>query len=396
MLEKTNLNTIFLFALFGLFFVALVGVFYPFFYIILWASLLYILLNPLYRKIQKTISPTQKMYEFKRHALAAFFSIATFLILIGPLLLLTIKLVQQLLSVFKNIEAFLRTNPNFFSDSIIVKNIINFLKEIGFENDFNTKIESLNIRGFFLQTIQYYSNTLFLFSKHLLENTANFLFSILFVVFALYFFYLDGAYLFSLLIKAVPINPVHMDTLAKKFSETIRGLLSGYFLVAVYQGFMAFILMKIFGIGAALLFSVLLMFSSFIPLFGAALIWFPLGLVVIFSDSLLKGILFLLLSALFISFLDNFLRPFFLKDRIKVHPLLIFFAILGGLKIFGLNGLILGPLVVILFFAVLDMLVSLDDESLDIKKTSTSKRFISKNKKNQVETTEIEEKEENT
>jgi len=51
------------------------------------------------------------------------------------------------------------------------------------------------------------------------------------------------------------------------------------------------------------------------------------------------------------------LRPFFLKDRIKVHPLVIFFAILGGISVFGLNGLLLGPIIVILFFSVLDMIV---------------------------------------
>ena len=61
------------------------------------------------------------------------------------------------------------------------------------------------------------------------------------------------------------------------------------------------------------------------------------------------------------SFLDNFLRPLFLRDRINVHPLVIFFAILGGLQVFGMNGLILGPLVVILFFTVLDLLVEAND-----------------------------------
>lgn len=363
MLKKTNLNTIFLFALFALFFVALVGIFYPFFYVILWASLLYILLNPLYKKIQQKITQKKRFLEIKRHALAAIFSIATLILIIGPLLLLTIQLAQQLLAVFKDIELFLRTNPTFFSDSSFIKKTINILNDFGIENELFSQVDSLHIRSFILQTIQYYSNTLLMISKNLLENTANFILSILFVVFALYFFYLDGAYLFSLLIKVIPINPVHMDTLAKKFSETIRGLLSGYFLVALYQGIIAFILMKIFGIKAALLFSVLLMFSSFIPLFGAGLIWLPLGIILLFTDSVIKGVLFLVLSAFFISFLDNFLRPFFLQDRIKVHPLLIFFAILGGLKIFGLNGLILGPTVVILFFAVLDMLVSFDEEN---------------------------------
>lgn len=382
MLQKGNLNTIFLFALFGLFFIALIAIFYPFFYIILWASLLYILLNPFYKKIQQKINPEKKISNFQRPVLAAFFSIATLLIIIGPILLLTIKLAQQLLTVFKDIELFLRNNPTFFSDAAIVKNTIRFLNDIGFENDFNTQIESLNIRAFILQTIQNYSNTLFMFSRNLLENTANFLISILFVIFALYFFYLDGAYLFSLLIKAIPINPAHMDTLAKKFSETIRGLLSGYFLVALYQGLVAFILMKIFGIRAALLFSVLLMFSSFIPLFGAALIWLPLGLVLIFTSSILKGLLFWIFSGVFISLLDNFLRPFFLKDRIKVHPLIIFFAILGGLKIFGLNGLILGPTVVILFFAVLDMLVSFDEGQHKEKKKQQIKEVETKQSEN--------------
>jgi predicted PurR-regulated permease PerM len=61
--------------------------------------------------------------------------------------------------------------------------------------------------------------------------------------------------------------------------------------------------------------------------------------------------------------LDNFIRPLFLKNRIQVHPLIIFFAILGGLSRFGLNGLLLGPMIVILFFTILDMLVSKEEET---------------------------------
>ena len=74
-------------------------------------------------------------------------------------------------------------------------------------------------------------------------------------------------------------------------------------------------------------------------------------------------ILFLILAAITISFLDNFLRPFFLKDRIKVHPLIIFFAILGGIQLFGMNGLLLGPLVIILFFTILDILSNNEKET---------------------------------
>lgn len=108
----------------------------------------------------------------------------------------------------------------------------------------------------------------------------------------------------------------------------------------------------------ALFLSVLLMFASFIPLMGAALVWLPVGVAICASGAFVKGIIILVLSAVCISFLDNFLRPLFLKDRNQVHPLVIFFSILGGISFFGMNGLILGPLIVILFFTVLDLLVS--------------------------------------
>jgi predicted PurR-regulated permease PerM len=82
-----------------------------------------------------------------------------------------------------------------------------------------------------------------------------------------------------------------------------------------------------------------------------------------FTGPIWKGILFLILSAITISFLDNFLRPFFLKERIKVHPLIIFFAILGGIQLFGVNGLLLGPIVIIFFFTILDILSNNETET---------------------------------
>jgi predicted PurR-regulated permease PerM len=88
---------------------------------------------------------------------------------------------------------------------------------------------------------------------------------------------------------------------------------------------------------------------------GGGLVWLPLGLIRVLTGNVVNGVLFLIVSGLFISLLDNILRPMFLKDRIQLHPLIIFFAILGGVSVFGFNGLILGPMIVILFLTVLDM-----------------------------------------
>jgi predicted PurR-regulated permease PerM len=88
---------------------------------------------------------------------------------------------------------------------------------------------------------------------------------------------------------------------------------------------------------------------------GAGLIWGPLGIFRILGGDLLGGIIFLLVSGVFISLLDNLLRPLFLQDRIHLHPLIIFFSILGGVRVFGINGLVLGPMIVILFLTALDL-----------------------------------------
>lgn len=361
--DKNNLQNIFLLGLFALLLVAVIAIFKPFFTVILWSSLLYILISPLYRLIINKMNPLKKGFKFKRHLLSGVFAVGTILILTGLIFLLGSQLISQLISFLGKAETFIKENPDFFTKSDFVLCLKNFLES---NNIVLSWFENFDLREQIITLIQNYSSKLFNLSKSFIGGTGNFFISLAFSIFILFFFYLDGHYLASLLGKAIPINPNHVNRLMNKFIQVTRGLFSGYILVALYQGFAAFVLMKIFNVDGAMLFSVLLMFASFIPLFGAAIVWAPIGIIMCFTSSILKGILFLILAAIAISFLDNFLRPFFLKDRIKVHPLIIFFAILGGIQLFGMNGLLLGPLVIILFFTILDILSNNEKEtSLD-------------------------------
>ena len=69
---------------------------------------------------------------------------------------------------------------------------------------------------------------------------------------------------------------------------------------------------------------------------------------------------------------DNFIRPIVLGEQIKIHPLLLFFSITGGLAVFGFNGLILGPIILILFIAAGDLYRALNEESEFSNKKSES------------------------
>jgi predicted PurR-regulated permease PerM len=129
-------------------------------------------------------------------------------------------------------------------------------------------------------------------------------------------------------------------------------------MVALIQATMAYIIFSIFQVKGALVLAALTFICVFIPMIGGGLVWLPLGIVKILSGNVIGGIAFLLVSGIFISLLDNFIRPMFLKDRIQLHPLIIFFAIMGGVSAFGFNGLILGPMVVILFLTVLDLFLT--------------------------------------
>nr|MCR5698211.1 AI-2E family transporter [Treponemataceae bacterium] len=353
--DKNTIQNIFIFAFFALMFVVVVMIFKPFYSIILWSLLLYFMASPLYKKIIKRFDPQKKSYQFKCSLMSGIFAVCTMLIIMLLFIFIGVRLVSQLASFTQSAEAYIRENPDFLNESDLSIKLKAFFEK----NNISTEwMQNFSLRAQVMNFFQKYGSKIFSLSRTVISGTGNMLVSSVFMIFVLFFFYRDASYLSKLLINAMPINSLYTTKLLTKFSEVLRGLTSGYLLVALYQGIIAFILMSIFKIPSALLFSVILMFFSFVPMFGCAIIWAPIGITMCFTSSVWQGILFLLLSAIFVSGLDNFLRPMLLKDRIKVHPLVIFFAILGGIKIFGLNGLILGPLVIIMFFTLLDLLSS--------------------------------------
>jgi predicted PurR-regulated permease PerM len=96
---------------------------------------------------------------------------------------------------------------------------------------------------------------------------------------------------------------------------------------------------------------------SFIPIGGTAFIWGPAGILLLIGGAILKGIILLGLGVFVISMVDNLLRPFFISSRTNIHPLLLFFAVLGGIQAFGLIGVVAGPLVTTLFLALIEIYI---------------------------------------
>jgi predicted PurR-regulated permease PerM len=131
----------------------------------------------------------------------------------------------------------------------------------------------------------------------------------------------------------------------------------GGLLIAIIQGVLGGVIFWILGIPSPILWGTAMAFLSFIPIGGTALIWVPAAILLFVQGAILKGIILLGLGVFGISMVDNFLRPFFISAKTNIHPLLLFFAVLGGIQAFGLIGLVVGPLIATLCLTFIEIYI---------------------------------------
>ena len=255
-----TIQTGFFFLVFVLLLVGVVRIFSPFFTLFLWATLLYILVSPLYTAVLKVIPAKGRLGGLLRNVLAAVFAIVTVLLIISLIIWIAIQLYHQMYGLIKNVRAYLSSNPNFLSKEF--SQLSQFIKDISLGQ---IDLEMLDIKGQTLKILGNSSQRLLQYSTSLAKHVGSFLAGLAFLVFTLFFFLIDGAYLFNLLVRVTPIKKDYILQLAVKFREITQNLFMGYILVALVQATIAFILFFLFRVQGALVFSIILFFCTFIP-----------------------------------------------------------------------------------------------------------------------------------
>ncbi|MDR1949924.1 MAG: AI-2E family transporter [Spirochaetaceae bacterium] len=356
---KTIQNIVFG-AILILLFVAVCRLFAPFFSVLLWSILLYVLLVPLYQRLTRKMNFSGFPGIVLKNIFAGIFSLGTIVLILIPLFFVVSQFFKQIIELIRLGRDYLSANPETFRDSLeYVSNLIDeFTSGFVVINADDIQDRILLFLGSSLQNVIRVSSSI-------ARNVGSFVAGLVFMLFCLFFFYMDGIYLSRLVLRIIPIRKEYISALVGKFKDITRNLFLGYIMVALIQAVMAYIIFSIFGVRGALVFAVLVLICSFLPMFGAGLVWLPLGIVRVLNGNVVGGIVFLAVSGFFISTLDNFLRPIFLQNRIQLHPLFIFVSILGGVMTFGFSGLILGPMVVIFFLTVLDLFLTEHRINLD-------------------------------
>jgi predicted PurR-regulated permease PerM len=189
----------------------------------------------------------------------------------------------------------------------------------------------------------------------LLKNLAAFTLHILFVVVAIFFFFRDGARYARYLIQLLPMESHHQDLVVSTFSKTVSAVIRGMFVTALVQGCLAGVGFAVAGIPVPILLGLLTFINSFIPFLGATSVWLPASVWLLVNNQPLWAGGLALWGFLVISTADNIIKPLLIGEGTKLPVFLLFFTILGGLKLYGFLGIFLGPIILSLGMAFLSI-----------------------------------------
>ena len=172
------------------------------------------------------------------------------------------------------------------------------------------------------------------------------------MLFALFYFYKVGAAFLHWMMHLTPLPGSLEREIQEKFREVSESAFLGTFLTAAAQGFLGGLGFLIVGY-PPLVWGVLMAVLSLIPLVGTFLVWGPAAILLMAGDRMGAGIFLAIWGVVVVGLSDNVLRPLLMQGKSQLHPLLIFFSLIGGIMAFGPLGILLGPLAIVLVIAML-------------------------------------------
>ncbi len=189
-----------------------------------------------------------------------------------------------------------------------------------------------------------FSGQMLEFSSGVLGDVTDFFITFMLMLFVLFFLLRDHDNIIQTLRHVIPLSRSQEDQLLDEVEKVAKSAVLGSFLTALAQGAAGGLAMWAVGL-PALFWGTMMAFASFIPVVGTALIWLPTVLYLAVMGDWQWALALLVWSVVVVGSIDNILRPFLMQGNSGMNTLLIFFSLLGGLHLFGLMGLIYGPII---------------------------------------------------
>jgi predicted PurR-regulated permease PerM len=315
----------------------------PFIVAILSAAALAYIFYPLYLYILKNLAP--KFLPQKTFAAMVTCGIIVLLVLL-PTIFVTSVLTYELRDGYLFLQDFL-ASPNWHLPELPL-----YLK--GFAGD-PAQIKALvgDLAGQMIGWLQ-----------GVLKGIPNLFLSIFITIFSTYYFLKHGKDIYTFFMGIFPLPKGRYDQIIARFDDLSRGMILGQIVVGGVQGILAWAAFWFLGVPNPVLWGFFTFIISIIPLLGAALVWVPICIYLFITGYMTgdywRAITLLLYGTFVISLIDNVLKPKIVGEHAKIHPLVILFGILGGIQLFGIPGILIGPLILTLF----DLMIEIYRETL--------------------------------
>jgi len=335
-MQAKHLNVAFFFLLLAAVGVVMYFIFQPFLTAIIAAAIL----SALFKKPYFFFEKITRGHQVTSALLTCFLVI---IILVTPLFFVLSLAVGEAEELYRSIgqESSLQTSINRTLNSIQSIPVINMFVDV----------QAFDEERILSDIKQFSQNALGLLQAAY-QGVTHFVFWIFVMFFSLFYFLMDGKKALKYLMQLSPLRNEHDKILIAKFVSISRATLKGTMVVGIIQGLLGGVVFWIAGIPSPAIWGLVMVLFSIIPMVGSAIIWLPAGIIMFILGDIWQGIFILAVGTGVISVIDNVLRPKLVGKDTQMHPLMVFFATLGGISLFGLPGFIIGPIIVSLFMAL--------------------------------------------
>jgi len=316
----------------------------PFLIPICWAAILVIIFNPFYTRLCNRVR--------RPNLCALIATTAIVLLIIAPAAYLGIALIQEAMGMFDQFRQWV--------DSGQMDNLLN-IKNSPFYLMMQDKLSpyadlsQLDLKVIIGNSLKSMSKVALSQTTQILTNTGRVLFQFGMMIFFMFFLFRDGENLFDQIKDIIPMGKQRADATVAHLKRVIESTMYGGVVVSLIQGLLGGLLFVIFGLPSPVFWGAFMAFLAFIPIVGPFLVYIPAGMILMATGSMIKGILLIAIGIVAVSQLDNFLRPLLVSGKTGMHTMLLFISIMGGINMFGLLGIVLGPFIAAVFVSIFDI-----------------------------------------
>ncbi len=316
------------------------------------------LLNPLLfgAILAGTVNPLnqylKRKLKYSDETIAIITSLITTVVIIIPCVYIAIRISQEAFGLYDRIKDFVESDRliNLYqSENFIVVWIKKFFTTFSIDPAWESIKEKV------LEYGQSFTGSILKIFNKVLGNVLHFLFDFIIMSLTLYAFMAYGKQLKNFMFNLSPLSDSDEELLLERFNTMNYVSLVCNGVGGVIQGGLAGLLFFVLGLDSPFLWTAVMVLLAFIPLLGISVVTIPASAFLMLSGQVGTGI-FLLVSTLVIAFVvENWFKPKFIGDRIKINSLFVLFTIIGGMNVFGIAGIFYGPLIGILFLTMVSI-----------------------------------------